>query len=467
MIDSSKLLEAMDVSADACAQEPIHLPGAVQPHALLVGLDPQTLCLLTKSANVDSLIPGTALADIPSWLPPEVVETCRDLERSGQSERTLRTEIAGLGSTELHCFTASGVVFCEFELTSGVPMQPTVARASSAVTEALQGMGAAREIAELSAMAAAAVRALSGFERVLVYRFDADGDGDTIGESLAADWPQSFLGLRFPASDIPPQARRLYRLTASRWLPTRDYVAVPLAPNLDPSGRPFDFSLSHYRSVSPIHLSYNKNIDVDGAMSTSIIVDGALWGLLIGHHRRPHRVSAEMRDQIVVITRAFAMRADALLRRESEEKRLRNVLAYSAFLRKLATADDFLTALMEGEPSVIELLSGCTGAAVIWNDEGTPVVRTLGAAPPLGDLLALSEWIRSEADGAVQATDCLSVRFPLFGAHREKASGVLAITFEDSRRPVLLLFRAEVAQSVSWAGKPEKSLGTDGVANLP
>jgi PAS domain S-box-containing protein len=467
MTDGSMPLAATEVSADACAQEPIHLPGAIQPHALLVGLDAQTLCLVTKSANVDSLFPGTALADIPPWLPPDAVETCRNLERSGRSELTLRTEIAGLGATELHCFTALGVVFCEFEAASGVPTQPVVTGVSSAVAEALQEMGAARNIAELSAIASAAVRALSGFERVLVYRFDADGDGDTIGESLAADWPQSFLGLRFPASDIPPQARRLYRLTASRWLPTRDYVPVPLAPSLDPSGRPFDFSLSHYRSVSPIHLSYNKNIDVDGAMSTSIIVDGALWGLLIGHHRRPHRVSAGTRDQVVAITRAFAMRADALLRRESEEKRLRDVLAYSSFLRKLATADDFLTALMEGEPCVVELFSDCTGAAIAWDDEGAPAVRTLGETPPLGDLFALAEWIRSAADGAVHATDCLSVRFPLFRAHREKASGVLAIIFEDSRRPVLLLFRPEVAQSVSWAGKPEKSVGPDGMANLP
>jgi PAS domain S-box-containing protein len=259
----------------------------------------------------------------------------------------------------------------------------------------------------------------------------------------------------------------LYRLTGSRWLPTRDYVPVPMAPNLDSSGQPFDFSLSRYRSVSPLHLMYNKNIDVDGAMSVSIIVDGALWGLLIGHHRRPHRVSAETRHQVVAVARAFAMRADGVLRRESEEKRLRDVLAYSAFLRKLAAADDFLTALREGEPSVIELFSGCTGAASAWDDEGTPVVGTLGDAPPLGDLFALTEWIHSAADGSVFATDCLSSCFPRFLAHQGMASGVLAIIFEDSRRPVLLLFRPEAAQSVSWAGKPEKSSGPDGVANLP
>jgi PAS domain S-box-containing protein len=465
MNDGPNLLEVTNVS-DICAREPIHLPGSVQPHALLIGLDARTLGLLTKSANVDAIFPGTTLADIPPWLPREVVETCRNLERTKRSEQTLRAEIAGVGATEVHCFRAAGVVFCEFELTIDFT-QPAMEGASSVVAEAIQEMGAARDITELSAIASAAVRALSGFERVVVYRFDADGDGDAIGESLAADWPQSFLGLRFPASDIPPQARRLYLLTSARWLPTRDYVPVPMAPNLDPSGQAFDFSLSRYRNVSPIHLLYNKNIDVDGAMSASIIVDGALWGLLIGHHRRPHRVLAETRDQVVAITRAFAMRAGSLLTREAGEKKLRDTLAYSAFLRKLAAADDFLTALREGEPNVVELFSDCTGAAIAWDDEGTPAVQTVGDAPPLGDLIVLTEWIRSATDGSVFATDCLSGGFPLFLAHREIASGVLAIAFEDSRRPVLLLFRPEVAQSVSWAGKPEKSLGPDDVANLP
>jgi hypothetical protein len=123
MIEGSNLLKATNVSSDICAQEPIHLPGAIQPHALLVGLDALTLDLLTKSVNVAALFPGTALADVPTWLPPEVVEAFRDLERTGRSEQTLRAEIAGLGATEVHCFKAAGVVFCEYELTSSASMR--------------------------------------------------------------------------------------------------------------------------------------------------------------------------------------------------------------------------------------------------------------------------------------------------------------------------------------------------------
>ena len=242
----------------------------------------------------------------------------------------------------------------------------------------------------------------------MVYRFDADGDGEVVGESLAADWPQSFLDLRFPASDIPVQARRLYRLTSARWLPTRDYVPVPLTPSLDPAGQPFDCSLSHYRSVSPIHLMYQKNIDADGAMSVSIIVGGALWGLLIGHHRRPHRVSAETRHLVVAVTRAFAMGVGALSARTAEEEKLRDTLAYSALLRKLAGADDFETALTKGEPSIVELYADCIGAAVAWLEDGAPGIRTRGDVPPVDDLFALNAWLRL-ADRELGVRNGLSV----------------------------------------------------------
>ena len=153
-------------------------------------------------------------------------------------------------------------------------------------------MEGAHDLLELADIVARSVRALSGFERVMVYRFGFDGDGEVAGESLAEDWNQPFLGLRFPASDIPPQARALYRVSHQRWIPARDYDPIPLVPNRNQSGEPFDLSFSHYRSISPIHQAYQQNIGADGAMSLSVLCDGALWGLVIGHHRRPHRVSA-------------------------------------------------------------------------------------------------------------------------------------------------------------------------------
>ena len=468
MVGNSDVTIASTSTNDICALEPIHIPGAIQPHGLLVGLDSVTLGLVVKSANVDVAFPDSPFLSAPPWLPPTVAEACRCLVRDGREELTLRADIPEIGPTQVHCFATPDVLFCEFELSSGQSAAPDLEAVSLIVSDAHDRMDAAEDAAMLASVIADAVRKVSGFERVMVYRFDGDGNGEVVGESLVADWRQSFQGMRFPASDIPEQARALYRRTAARWLPTRDYEPVPLVSPQDHGGKQYDLSLSRFRSVSPVHRLYEKNIGVDGAMSVSIIQDGGLWGLVIGNHRQPHRVPAAIRNQVAAMARFFAARLDAVLKREAKRETMRDTLAYSAMLGKLAAADDFLTALTEGTPSVLDMFPGCTGAAVVWDSDGaTAAVRTLGAVPPDDQLAALRDGIRALADGPVFATDRLSELFPRLEAFQSNASGVMAMFFDDGRNPALLLFRPEIVQSVSWAGKPEKVVGPDGVPNLP
>ncbi|HIJ61873.1 MAG TPA: diguanylate cyclase [Rhodospirillaceae bacterium] len=468
MANSGDLLEMIKRSGDICAQEMIHLAGAIQPHGLLVGLDAATLALVTKSANVDTVFGATPLDKKPTWIPPSVIEACRDLEERRSPDRVLLAAIVGIGLTEVHCFIAGDVVFIEFEVVSASPAFSAATGSSPRSDDFVRQLSSAADIPGLSEAAAAAIRAISGFERVLVYRFDADGNGDVVGESLTADWTQSFLGLRFPAADIPVQARELYRMTNSRWSPTRDYQPVPLEPNLDRAGQPLDLSLSRYRSVSPVHRMYQRNIGVDGAMSVSVMNDGKLWGLVIGHHRQPHFVPETIRGEVVGLVHVFALRLDALLNREARADLERGMQSYLAMLRKLATADDFLVALTESKPDIFRLLPGCSGMALVTDSDGTTrPVRSVGNAPPGDDLIALAAWIRSAAQAPVFFTDNLSSRFPLFSRHRETASGVLACFFDDAQHTMMLVFRPEIIQSVSWAGKPEKLVGPDGKLSLP
>ena len=467
MAEWGMLSEVINLSDDVCARERIRAPGAIQPHGLLIGLDAATFVLVTKSANLDGVLPDSPLGSRPRWLPAEIETACRDLDFTSRPECTLAAEIAGIGRVEAHCFVGANTVFCEFEATAARPSTIEDQNLALRIEAAIAEMKAANDIPRLAALAVDAVRAVSGFERVLVYRFDRDGDGEVIGESLAEDWRQSFLGLRFPATDIPAQARELYRMTEERWLPRRDYEAAPLTPGLDPAGQPFDLGLSRYRDVSPIHRLYQKNIDADGAMSVSILLDGALWGLFIGHHRRPHQVPSDRRRQVVSLVRAFAMRIEAVRNREIATALQRDALVHSAMLRKLAAAEDFLAALTEGSPSVIDLLPDCVGAAVVWDEDNQVKVHSLGEVPPDRDLVALTRCLWSGTDAPVFATDCLSDSFPAFLAYREAASGLLACIFKDVRRSTLLLFRPEFVRSVSWAGKPQKLVGPDGLPNLP
>ncbi len=307
------LTEMCNLSADVCGQEPIHLSSAIQPHGVLIGLDAKTLGLVTKSTNVDTIFGDTPLSDIPAWLPQTVLTACQGLGEVGGEDHTLITEVPQIGPTEFHCFVASNVVFCEFELPAAAATPFIVDGASLLVAQAVKKMEAAKDLSDLASIVADSVRVISGFERVMVYRFEFDGDGEVAGESLAEDWDQSFLGLRFPASDIPPQARALYRVSHARWIPARDYEPIALKPGGDRPGKPFDLSLSLYRSISPAHRAYQQNIGADGAMSLSVICDEVLWGLVIGHHRRPHRVSAATRHHADAIVGSFNIMLDGRL----------------------------------------------------------------------------------------------------------------------------------------------------------
>ena len=162
------LTEMCNLSADVCGQEPIHLSSAIQPHGALVGLDTKTLGLVTRSANVDTILGDAPLSEIPRWLPPQLVSACRDVGQSGE-ERTLIAEIPRIGSTEVHCFAGSGIVFCEFELLNVAAAEPfTLDGASLLVAQAIKDMKATKDLQQLADIAARSVRAVSGFERVIV-----------------------------------------------------------------------------------------------------------------------------------------------------------------------------------------------------------------------------------------------------------------------------------------------------------
>ncbi|KIL96716.1 Phytochrome two-component sensor histidine kinase [Paramagnetospirillum magnetotacticum MS-1] len=334
---------------------------------------------VVHSANLDAMLGAIAPSTIPAWLPPKAIDACRAIAQNRLSERVIVGEIPGLGLTEIHCFRSDDIVFCEFEAPSDDDDAAGRVSATLLAEDVERDMADARDIDSLSAIVTEAIATISGFERVLVYRFDTDGCGDVVGESLAPDWPQSFLGLRFPDTDIPAQARALYRQTADRWIPTRDYVPVPLVPAANDRDRPISLALSRYRSVSPIHRMYQGNIGVDGSMSISVMRDGELWGLIIGHHRKPHRVPVAIQHLIVALGRAFSLRLDSLLNYTAKVDQEREMQAFSAMLGKLAAADDFLMALTEGKPNIVDLLPGCVGAAVVWESDHEPLhLRALG-----------------------------------------------------------------------------------------
>jgi len=451
------LYDVISKSSDACSKEPIHLPGAIQPHGFLVGLDADCQQVLTRSRNCEQLMP---LAQLHAWLLPAVQGPSRG--RTGEWE--LDAWLPDGGHVNLHCFRSGAAVFCEFELPVPTPAEWSMERQ---VDAGMRRIVEAGDIHALAQTLSDVLRELTGFERVMVYRFSDDGDGDVVGESLVDSWDQSFLGLRFPASDIPAQARALYARTTARWMPTRDYPAVPLEPASYASGEPFDLSLSHFRDVSPVHRLYQSHIGTDGSMSVSVMHEQRLWGLLIGHHRQPHRVPAEIRRHVVQLVQAFALRLDGLSTHSTVDTMQREDRVHLELITRLAASENVLVALTAGSPNISDLFPHSLGVAVVWKEGGVLHSHTSGATPSPLELAQLMQWVDSQGERALFASDHLQAVYPQARSWTVPVAGLLIGRLNDERQPTLFVFKPEIIRTVSWAGRPEKASDAAGAPLLP
>lgn len=452
--------ETVDVSA--CEREPIHIPGAVQPHAALLALDPVSWRVLACSENTLNVLGrepptvlGAAAADV---LPAGLLEALaahaldpgaplRWEARVGEPERRV-TVVAHRQSDR---------VLVELE---PAPEHPGDFGAPSpmAVSAAVSALAAAPELSVVAQTAVDALKALTGFQRVMVYRFDADWNGEAIAEAREPAAYDSLLGLRFPASDIPAQARALYVRAPARFVVDRDYVPVPLVADPAAGNAPIDLSFAGARSLSPIHLEYQRNLGVNGSMSSSIVVDGRLWGLVIGHHRRPHYLPPESRAAIAMITDALSLRIGALEQAAQWREQEAHLSSETALLQQMAGADDLIAALMDGETPLLQLF-GAGGAAVV--DESA--VHLAGDTPGDEAVLAIRAWLLEQpSEALVFATDRLASRLPAAAAWTAQASGLLAAFTAPERRRLLLWFRPEVVQAIAWGGDPNKPVDVAG-----
>ena len=449
-------IQAQPVDPAVCEREPIHIPGAVQPYAVLLVCDPAFpgLPILACSDNVvDALertpgeVVGRPLASIlsdPGLLQDLSVPLKRPLRRSLQ---------IGTVSFAVEAHLHAGRLLIELErVWQLAAATPRDAQDSVALLRATLSLD------EAASRTASAVRAITGFERVVVYRFDADWNGSTVAEDKVPGWDSSLLGLRFPASDIPAQARALYARSPARFVVDRD--AVPSALQADPAAanEPVDLTFAHARALSPVHLEYQRNLGVNGSMSVSVIVAGKLWGLIIGHHRLPHYVAPDTRALVGLLADAFAFRVSELETAELWHAQQAMLAAQNRLLEQMAQSDDFVAALTAEENGGATLLSLFQASGAVVASDGRIV--GVGATPPKQALPALIEWLREdqpENGGRTFATDYLSAAYAPASAWDEVASGLLAVHAgpgEGGRDHLLLWFRPEVVSTVAWGGDP-------------
>lgn len=324
-----------------------------------------------------------------------------------------------------------------------------------AVRGSVEELNRAATLGELYDTAARAVRELTGFDRVMVYRYDADYNGEVVAESKREDL-NSFLGLHYPSTDIPAQARALYEKNWIRLISDVNYAPAPVVPTVDPdSGKPLDLTYATLRSVSPIHIEYLQNMGVSASMSISLLRHGRLWGLIACHHYDgPHlppfgaRVAAEFLGSTLSLRLVDRFEGDLLQER----------LAAQALLTKLtaATLDDreSLAAVLLGAPDLLDLVPADGVVVDIQGDR-----RTHGTVPPPAVVSLVAAWARGAAE-EIASCECLSDELPDVELDPQLAAGALALNLPDGQYAIW--FRREALRSVDWGGDPHnKAIATN------
>ena len=433
-----------------CDREPIHIPGLVQSHGALLAFGEDGV-LVHHSANAPALlghVPPIGQALNPGVMDPEVEASLQyaltDTVRAGEPQ-----EIAVDGrAVDVVYHRHAGRTIVEFETRDGQP--PALHHFAVQAQRSLSRIQKTKGLEALLTAVTEEVERLTGFDRVMFYRFRHDQSGDVVRE-VKRPHLESFLGLRYPASDIPSQARRLYVLNPLRFIADVGSAPVPLVPDAGPgTSEPLDLSHAVLRSVSPIHIEYLTNMGVSASMSVSVVVEGSLWGLVACHHYdgpkwvpQTVRLSCQLLSEFASVLVAQELQAERTARVE------RSSAIRQQLVERINAGDDTVGALVAD--GLLQGLVGATGVAVLIDRR----VRAEGSTPPVESIIEIVQSLKGAQASEVVQSDHLAEVFPSLDLG--SVAGMMAVCFNPERGGWIVWFRDEEVETVRWAGDPDKA----------
>jgi two-component system, chemotaxis family, sensor kinase Cph1 len=450
-----------------CERELIHLAGSVQPHGLLLTLSGPNLQIVQISANSSALlgISAESLVGKPlSALGGNIADRVGGISAAADLDEL----------TPLICCIPIREKILNFEgtvhRTGGkfflVEIEPTDADASQADTvridskELLQHLGESinrfSDAATIGTLCDAVVRRLrdmTGYDRVMVYKFDPEGHGNIIAEARDPRL-ESLLGHRYPTTDIPQRARELYIRNRLRTLVDVHSEQAALVPRLLPdSGEDLDMSMCHLRSMSPLHIQYLKNMGVTATLVVSLIREGRLWGLIACHHYAPRNLSFSVRAAAGLLAEVISTRIAAIENYAHAQVAIQVRRLEQRLIEATSTEGDWALALFRNPHTLLQPLDA-TGAALFYDGD----IHTSGEVPSTPELRALVQWVPGQHGDSLFKCSSISQANPALQSLTVTASGVLAVRLSASRPDYLMWFRKEQLQSVVWAGNPAKTV---------
>ncbi|WP_285008457.1 ATP-binding protein [Pedobacter faecalis] len=440
-----------------CDREPIHIPGKVQSHGCLIAVDGESHLITYASENVQTYLnvsakdllgkhigelsgsfsQGSQEVDFPALI--KIGRTQQSFDAVNPYRLLVNGEAAYL---VIHQSATDFVL--EFEpATLEYDIQNVIGRSVSEIL-------ANKTLAGLLHNAAREVKNIIEYDRVMIYKFQEDGHGEVVAE-VKNDDLEPFFGLHYPASDIPKQARELYKLNYTRIIADVNAEASPIL-TFEPN-KPLDLTHSCLRAVSPVHIQYLKNMGVASSFSISLISNGELWGLIACHSYSPKFIDYKAREGAKLIGQILS---SALEYREMEEETERdNVLKEAvqeigSYLEKDA---DLIAALTKYKYN-LQQVTHASGVAILFEDE----MHTLGETPSEEDLKDIFKWLKRNMSESIYHTSQFPEVYTPAKKYADTASGIFACMLSRELGELIVWFKPEQIRTINWAGNPEKPM---------
>lgn len=409
-----------------CSAEPLRTIGRIQSHGTLFAVDEQTGVVVVASENVEHWL-GRTLAESGS-------ETLVWAVAHAEAIDPIRAEFEGVDyDVIVHRGTVPLVVELE-------PVAHQLEYVRTGVVSAIQNISSITDPHELRTQAAAAIKQITGFDRVMCYEFHDDGHGQIVADEREPDM-ESYFGLHFPASDIPSQARALYLRKRSRVIAHTDDPGLPLRALL-PEDQPLDLAETELRGVSPHHLQFMRNMGQVSTVSFAIVVDDRMIGMFTCAHRSPRRLPVLLRRSLEVLASQVGTQLTAALQIQQLRRQLDARERRVAIVAPLYGRTDVASALLSGTRTVLDVVPA-DGVVLQHGDS----VHTLGVVPPPAVLLSVVD----ELDVGRLTWEALPIERPELAVEVPGVAGILIVPLgPDGDR--LVFVRGEVTRDIEWLG---------------
>ena len=442
-----------------CAEEPIQIPGTIQPHGFIIGIDKNEKIVFC-SENIEFFLGNTVDNFLSKkWFNvlPKTFDTIirQHFDANNSNNNSQIPKSILLNGNQFDCFLKNSGEFTILELVTTNEHPYSVYDILEHTNALVKVINEDVDLIALCGLITEKIHAITGYDRIMVYKFDKEYNGEVIAETVAKD-VESFLGLHYPHTDIPPQARELYLKNLMRLIVDVDYQPVSIVTNDTTLVKPetVDMTHIHLRSVSPIHIEYLKKMDVKSSFSISLLKEGKLWGLIACHHNSAKNLSFTKQTQAFLQTQILS--SQLAVQETADKYKLSKLLAkpYQKLVKKLSESENFKDVYFENMPEVLQI-ARASGAVLI----GFNKIHHNGITPTDKQIIEINTWLQEKDEGEYY-TNNLVAEYPKGEEFKNIASGILYFRIITSNVNLsLIFFRPALNKVIQWAGNPNTKEG--------